>query len=252
MKNIFKLTGIIAVAAITVFAMSACNGKKESAGNRSDVSNIKKQTPHEAVEVSGKPVEVKNLEDVKDFLWINKSEYKIENNILFIKATPKSDYFCDPVDGTSTATAPFLYREIKGDFLVSVRVKPVFADTYDACTIFVYADERHWLKTAFEYTDLGFNSIVTVKTEMYSDDANGVEIKDDAVYLQVIRKGDIFACHYSSDGIDYKMARLFKMAVPDTIKVGLSAQSPMGEGGFMEFSNLKITQTLPEDIRKSE
>lgn len=189
--------------------------------------------------------------NIEEFNWLNKSEIKMGNNSFYIKATPRSDFFCNPVDGTSTASAPFLFKEMEGDFLISVCVKPSFVSTYDACSVFVYSDEKHWLKTAFEYTDLDTHSIVTVATDDYSDDANGVNIKEDNVYLQVIRKGDVFACHYSTDGINFRMVRLFRLIVPATVKVGLSAQSPIGEGQFMEFSKLKITQILPNDIRKS-
>jgi len=189
------------------------------------------------------------MENIKEYSWINESELKVEGNKFYIKAMPKSDFFRNPIDGTVVANAQYLYREIEGDFLIRARVKPIFADIYDACSIFISADEERWLKAAFEFTDLGYNAIVTVATNGYSDDANGIEIKDDSVYLQVIRKGDAFACHYSTDGENYKMSRLLRLPVPATIKVGVSAQSPTGNGGFMEFSDLMITNKLPEDIR---
>ena len=192
------------------------------------------------------------MTDLNNFSWINKSELKGDINNFSIKSIPNSDFFCNPIDGKIASSAPFLYTDIKGNFRINVRVKPVFKSTYDACTIFVYSDETHWLKTAFEFTDLGAPSIVTVATNVFSDDANGVDIKEDSVYLQVIRKGFVFACHYSVDGINYKMARILRLTLPETVKVGVSAQSPTGSGNFMEFSNLKITQTIPEDIRNSK
>ena len=188
----------------------------------------------------------------EEFSWMNESELNIEGSNFFIKATPNSDFFRNPIDGTVVATAPFFYKEITGDFLINVCVKPTFKSTYDAGCIFIYSDEKRWLKVAFEYTDLGTNAIVTVATNNYSDDANGVEIKDDWVYLQVIRKGDVFACHYSTDGVNFKMTRLLHQGIPSTIKVGVSAQSPIGQGQFMAFKDLKITHVLPEDIRKSK
>ena len=190
--------------------------------------------------------------DLNEFNWINESELIVESDTFHIKSTPKSDFFCNPADGVSVATAPFLYKEVEGDFLIKACVKPTFVSTYDACTVFVYADEKHWLKTAFEFTDLGTNSIVTVATNNYSDDANGVDIDVNAVYLQIMRKGNVFACHYSTDGITYKMARLLRMDVPIKLKIGVSAQSPTGEGQLMEFNDLVISQILPEDIRSSK
>jgi len=192
------------------------------------------------------------MEDIRTYKWINESELEVDDNRFFIKALPKSDFFCNPIDDTVVKNAQFLYKEIEGDFLVRVRVKPTFEHVYDACSIFIYANEAHWLKTAFEFTDLGPNAIVTVATDGYSDDADGVEIDEDFVYLQVIRKNDVFACHYSTDGVNFKMARLLRIALPTTVKVGVSAQSPTGTGGFMEFSDLLITDKLPEDIRSAD
>lgn len=187
--------------------------------------------------------------DFSKFQWMNESECRVENDTFYIKSTPNSDFFCNPTDGMPIATAPFLYQEMEGDFLIKVCAKPTFVSTYDACTVFVYVDDKHWLKIAFEYTDLGTHSIVTVATNHYSDDANGVDMKGDAVYLQVMRKGNVFACHYSTDDVNYKMARLLRMDIPTVVKIGVSAQSPTGEGQFMAFKDLTISQTLPEDIR---
>ena len=190
--------------------------------------------------------------NLKEFSWMNESELRMENGSFHIKSTPNSDFICSPTQGDVIANAPFLFKEVEGDFLISACVKPTFRSTYDACAILVYANDKHWLKAAFEYTDLGTNSIVTVATDNYSDDANGVDIEGDCVYLQIIRQGNVFACHYSTNGIDYKMARILRMDVPSAMKIGVAVQSPTGEGQFMKFSNLIISQILPKDIRKSK
>ncbi|MCL2200048.1 MAG: DUF1349 domain-containing protein [Defluviitaleaceae bacterium] len=190
--------------------------------------------------------------NLEEFNWMNESELRVESDKFHIKSTPNSDFICSPVKGNVIANAPFLFKEVDGSFIINARVKPTFRSTYDACTVFVYANERKWLKTAFEYTDLGTNSIVTVATDNYSDDANGVDIEGDYVYLQIIRKENVFACHYSTNGIDYKMARILRMDAPSTLKIGIAVQSPTGEGQFMEFGDLKISKTLPNDIRKSK
>ena len=190
--------------------------------------------------------------NLKQFSWMNQSELEIENDKAYMTSTPHSDFICSPVDGSVCANAPFLYQEMEGDFLIRVRVKPTFVSTYDACTILAYVDERHWLKTGFEYTDFEANSIVTVATDGYSDESIGVDIEEDTVYVQIMRKGNVFACHYSADGVTYKMARKLRLDFPARVKVGISVQSPRGPGQTMEFSGLEILQTAPEDIRKSK
>ena len=134
--------------------------------------------------------------NVHDFNWMNQSELKMEGDTCYVKSTPHSDMICSPVDGGIITNAPFLYREMEGDFLVGARVKPTFVSTYDAMGILVYADERHWLKTCFEVTDFNTRSIVTVATDTYSDESIAEDVKADAVYLQIMRKGNVFACHY--------------------------------------------------------
>ena len=189
--------------------------------------------------------------NLEEFCWLNKSDIVIENDKFFIKSLPHSDFICSPVKGNVIANAPFLYKEVEGDFVINACVKPTFQSVYDACAVFAYVDDKNWLKIAFEYTDLGTHSIVTVATENYSDDANGVDINENAVFLQIIRKNNVFVCHYSTDGIEYKMARILRLNAPAKMKIGVAVQSPTGEGQLMEFSNLKITKTLPADIRKS-
>jgi len=189
--------------------------------------------------------------DLSKFNWINESELKVEDDSFYLLSTPNSDFFCNPADDSVVSDAPFLYKEVSGDFLISARVKPTFQSTFDACTVFVYADDRHWLKIAFEYTDMESHSIVTVATDHYSDDAIGEEMKEEAVYLQIVRKGDIFACHYSADGVNYRLARILGLKMPAAVKVGVSAQAPTGQGQFMEFRDLKLTQALPKDMRTS-
>ena len=61
--------------------------------------------------------------------------------------------------------------------------------------------------------------------------------------------GGAFAFHYSLDGERYFMTRYFHLPVGDTVKVGLVAQSPQGEGGVRVFENLTIEQKTVKNIR---
>jgi len=192
------------------------------------------------------------IQNLKEFHWMNQSELQIEHDTAYMASTPQSDFICSPIDGKALSTAPFLYQEMEGDFLIRARIKPTFVSTYDACTLLVYANERHWLKTGYERTDFDANSIVTVATDVYSDESIGIDIEEDAVYVQIMRKGNVFACHYSTDGKRYLMSRKLRLDLPAKVKVGLSVQSPTGPGQTMAFSDLHISQTVPDDMRQSK
>ncbi|MEG0593546.1 MAG: DUF1349 domain-containing protein [Coprobacillus sp.] len=181
--------------------------------------------------------------------WLSKSRFEEIDNGIKVYAPAGSDYFVDPVSEQVTATAPFLYQEVTGDFVLKAKVRHDFISTYDACVLLALESETLWAKACFEFSDLGTHSIVTVMTNQRSDDANNAVIDGDEVWLQLSRKGNVFAVHYSLDGITYKMARLTFLPMKETIKVGFEAQSPTGDGGMRCFENISLEQKTLEDIR---
>ena len=189
-------------------------------------------------------------EQFKDFKWDYESKIEINENSLKIEALPKSDYFIDPASGVKILNAPYFYTKTSKDFVLKAKVSRTFKSTYDACVLMVQSSETCWVKLCFELTDLGNNAVVSVVTNGVSDDANGVNIQGDTVYMQIAKKEDIFALHYSNDGIDYKMVRFFKLPMSETFKVGFVAQSPTGEGGSCLFEEIQFTNSTLKDMRK--
>ncbi|MDR2965840.1 MAG: DUF1349 domain-containing protein [Treponema sp.] len=185
-----------------------------------------------------------------NFKWDFQSEIEIGEDSLKIEALPKSDYFIDPASGKKIMNAPFFYVETDKDFILNTKVSRTFVSIYDACVLMVMSGETCWVKLCFEFTDLGHNAVVSVVTNGVSDDANGVIIPGNTVYMQVAKKGDLFALHYSLDGKEYKMTRFFKLPMKDTFKVGFVAQSPTGEGGTCLFEEIRFTHDTPQDMRK--
>ena len=172
----------------------------------------------------------------------------IENGIKAI-AAPNSDFFVNPETDEVITSAPFFYREVSGDFVLRARVKHDFASTYDACTLLALDHERLWAKACFEMTDYGTHSVVSVTTNGRSDDANGVAVDGNEVWLQIARKGNVFGIHYSLDGVKFTMARLTWLPMRAAIKVGFGAQSPTGNGGERYFRDIEFRNVTLKDIR---
>jgi regulation of enolase protein 1 (concanavalin A-like superfamily) len=193
-----------------------------------------------------------NMDLFRDFKWDFKSEIEINDQILKIKALPCSDYFVDLSDGKKSLNAPYYHIETNKDFTLRAKVSNSFKSVYDACALMVMSDETCWDKFCFEFTDIGTHAVVSVVTNGVSDDANGVDIQGNSVYLQIAKKGKLFALHYSLDGNGYKMARYFKLPVKETFKVGFVAQSPLGEGGDCLFEDVQLIYGSPEDLRKGK
>lgn len=193
--------------------------------------------------------------DFASFKWINESKLTMKNDVLSIYAPANTDYFNNPIPENGKlmkpqGDAPFYYTDIEGDFVIKAKVKPNFKTTFDAACIMVIKDEHVWVKAAFEKSDFDTTAVVSVVTNQISDDANGCNIEADSVWLQVARVGDNFAIHYSLDGIKFDMVRVFALEVGDSVKVGIEAQCPAGDGGYREFSDLSIEKRTIVSLRK--
>ena len=136
-----------------------------------------------------------------------------------------------------------------GDFIFRAKVRPNHRYTYDACALMAIRDERMWAKAAFEASYFGTRAAVCVVTDQVSDDANGCNINQDAVWLRIVRVGDVFYVHYSLDGERFDMVRLFRLPVGESVKVGLEAQSPAGEGGLRFFSDVALEKRTVQNLR---
>lgn len=181
--------------------------------------------------------------------WSMKTQYKETADGIQIYAPAGTDFFVNPEDGSIKADAPFLFREVEGDFILRAKVSHAFQSTFDACALLAMDHETLWAKACFEYSDLGWHAIVSVMTNGRSDDANGVNIADNAVWLQLARKGNVFAIHHSLDGNTFEMTRLCFLPMRPAIKVGLVAQSPLGSGGIRKFKHVSLEQRSLQDIR---
>ena len=169
-----------------------------------------------------------------------------------ITAAPHTDYFNDGYSNHKIANAPVFCELIDFNFIATVKVEPDFTASYDAGTLMVLGDDDHWFKAAFEMTDLGYTSIVSVVTDSFSDDCNSERVSEKAVWLKIIRKGPCWSIHYSLDGQKWKMVRYFSLDLSKEIRVGVSAQSPVGEGCRVQFSEFSITENNCTDLRMGE
>ncbi len=186
---------------------------------------------------------------MNNLMSINNANYTCEDDIITMQALPKTDYFVNPENDDVTGNAQFLYKEITGDFTMVSKVSHEFKSTYDACVLFAYDNDKRWAKACFELTDFGTKAVVSVMTNGKSDDANGVNVDVNEIWLRLSRKKNTFAVHYSLDGETFFMARISNIPMNDKIKVGIVAQSPVGEGGARIFKSLKIEQTTLENLR---
>lgn len=185
--------------------------------------------------------------------WINKADsFTEEDGRITIRAGEKTDYFCDPGSDYDAANSPFYVFEVENDFTFECKVKPQFNATYDGGLIMLYINDKKWVKFALENTDLGYPQAVSVVTNETSDDSMGEKIESDSIYLKISKKGNVVGLHFSEDAKSWKMVRIFKFVIEnnETAYVGISSQSPAGDGCTCEFTDYKFNKTTVADMRK--
>lgn len=197
--------------------------------------------------------------DFSTYKWMNEGGIRLMEDTIIMSAPAKSDFFCnngaiaeEGLTPENLTNAPFFYTEVSGDFVLRVKVSHDFRDTYDSSSIMVMQDLAVWAKACFELTDFETHAVVSVVTNQTSDDANGCNIEGNEVWLQATRSGNAFAFHYSTDGVRFDMMRFFTLPVAETIKVGLLAQAPTGEGGERVYRNFSLEHRKVKNIRAGE
>ncbi len=192
----------------------------------------------------------------ENFRWVNESEAEYRDGVLTVYAPSCTDYFNSPVKENGAfpepvANASLYYTELTGDFVFKTKVQLEFKNLYDAAALLVYENENVWAKLALENSDLPCRkpAVVSVVTNRISDDCNGPVMDGNSVWFQISRVDDCFAFHYSVDGLEYQMVRVFTLPVGKTVKVGFEAQAPMGEGGNRYYSEISIENKRVKNVR---
>jgi len=162
---------------------------------------------------------------------------------------PEVDYFRDPVGVHNKDDAPYLWRTVRGNFVAQAHLRPAFTTTWDAGALMARFDDAQWAKLCYESTDLGTHAAVSVVTRGTSDDANGANLDTPDVWLQIFRVGDIFGLHYALDGANWQMVRLFSLAGPAEMKIGLVAQCPVGPGTTVDFLSFSVEERTLQALR---
>lgn len=169
---------------------------------------------------------------------------------LIVTAGPRTDLFTDPGGPDRFANAPALLGRIPGDFTLSARVTADLASTYDAGVLLLYRDPGAWAKLCLELSPQGRPTIVSVVTRGTSDDGNGFTVEGGEVWLRLARLGEAYAFHASTDGKFWHLVRYFSLE--GDADAGFLAQSPLGEGSTVRFSEVTCARRTLTDLRGGE
>jgi len=174
--------------------------------------------------------------------WINEPpNWQFDhNNRLMLKVPQGADFFRNPCNRDVKFSAPFLYKIIRGDFIVFTRVNVEMRKKYDSGCLMVISDVKNWAKICYEYVD-GVPTIVSVVTKNTSDCCNSEKIGIKKPYLKITRFNNCISFYYSIDSKKWKLIRSFGMDCSMAIKLGVTGQCPSGEGCSVNFDLLEYS-----------
>ena len=166
-------------------------------------------------------------------------ERKINGKTVTMVAGKSTNLFNSPSGYFKCCDFPFYCTDISGDFIVTCQIKPEFNKTYDLGCLIVWENADKWIKFAYELSDAGYPAIVSIHTDVYSDDCNGA-MMEGPCWFRISRKDNVFALHYSKDKETWVLSRIFRMEMSDCVMVGISAQCPSGEKVSVDFNEFEV------------
>jgi hypothetical protein len=134
-------------------------------------------------------------------------------------------------------------------FTFTARVTTTYLRTYDAGALYIFVRDDLWLKMAMEMDERQKTRMVTVRTIGTSDDNDHDVIEAKSVRMKISSDTTIVGFYYSLDGTSWQLIRVFKNDYPASIWLGISAQSPLGDGTSAVFEEISLTGQSISDFR---
>jgi len=175
----------------------------------------------------------------------------MENRQLVLNALAGTDYFNSPDGSQPIANAPLLLTETDNTqpFTFTARVIPEFKNINDAGSLFLYINNGLWQKLAFEMDEQKNTRIISVRTIDTSDDNNHSIILENSVYLKISSDTRQIGFYYSPDNEIWNLVRLYRNSYPPVVYMGVSSQSPHGDGCRSLFDEISLTKESVKDFR---
>lgn len=182
-----------------------------------------------------------NMADEDDFALVETSEDGIS-----LIPNAHTGMYCDPEGKKNFNNAAYMYVNVKGDFSARVRMDLDFVYAEDAAAVMIYDDAENWATVNFEKSIFRTKAVTTCVTKNGSSDkSEGPDYPWPSLWLHVVRKGENVAFFYSPDGVNKHLLRLFKFSASESIRVGLTALSPNGNGdSTMNFYSFELAESF--------
>lgn len=192
-----------------------------------------------------------SAQSLEKMQWFNEpSQWEVNNKVLSMFVTPKSDYWRISHYGFTVDDAPFYYTINGGEFETKVKIMGDYKARFDQAGLMLRIDHENYIKAGIEYVDGKFNvsTVVTHKTSDWS--VITLDKTVPYIWIKAVRRLDAVELFYSFDDKIYTMMRNAWLQDNTPVMVGIMAASPDGQGFNAKFEGFSVKH-LP-DIRRVE
>lgn len=190
-----------------------------------------------------------NAQTLEKMNWFNEPDnWQINGGELSMDVTPHSDYWRISHYGFTVDDAPFYYAEYGGEFEAKVKISGEYKVRFDQAGMMIRLDHENYIKTGIEYVDGKYNlsTVVTHKTSDWSVIA--LDRKVEYIWIKAVRRLDAVEIFYSFDDKEYHMMRNAWIEANHSLKIGMFAACPDGDGFRVMFSDFTVTH-LADKVR---
>ncbi len=177
-----------------------------------------------------------------------------DNDALTINAAPKTNWFIAPLNLKAWDSAPMLLFRPADDFTLSAKISLEPRSRWDAGSLVLFINDNTWAKLCLEAPDgPGRMSVVMVVTRGESDDSYSIPATGNSIYFKIAKMGPSFVFYASPDGKSWSMVRNFRLTTnTKDLRAGFSAQSPIGAGSTVVFSDIHYSAKRIADMFTGE
>ena len=206
--------------------------------------NAQKNVDKETFRIETIPFELESVNNPLKVEIKNDSAIRLSSN-------GKTNLFNSPGDNYYRQNAPMLLFHPDSNFILRAKVTAELKEIYDVAALVVYQNNDLWAKLCFENSIDKETTIVSVVTRRYSDDCNSINIPDNFAYLSIAKKGKEFSFYYSSDNINWKLVRHFRLdCMENELMIGFTVHCSRGEMFSADFSDIEYTSDVLENMRR--
>ncbi len=181
----------------------------------------------------------------RSFYWLNEpTRYNLGAGLEIFTNT-QTDFWQKTHYGFQRDDGHCLLTQLTGDFSLTAHVEFRPHEKYDQCGLMVRVDQDNWIKVSTEYeseTDSRLGSVVT--NLGYSDWATqDIPSSHKEMWYRVSKKDNDFLLENSYDGQQWLQLRITHLHQTfETLQVGVTACSPIGENFWCRFNLLEISK----------